>query len=50
MFFTKIEFRKEIDNINEVIITPGGQAAINYVCFGFLEKGDEVILIEPFYS
>lgn len=33
-----------------MLVTPGGQAAINYTCLGLLDPGDEVILLEPFYK
>jgi kynurenine---oxoglutarate transaminase / cysteine-S-conjugate beta-lyase / glutamine---phenylpyruvate transaminase len=41
---------REINPLNEVLITIGAYGSLFNSFFSFIEKGDEVILIEPFFD
>ena len=43
-------FQRDIDPLNEILITIGGDGALNTILTSFLNEGDQVILIEPFYE
>lgn len=47
--YTKLMGR-EIDPINEILVTVGAYGSLFNAMSSFLEKGDEVIIIEPFYD
>lgn len=48
-FYSKI-FEREIDPLNQVLITVGAYGSLNNAFASLLEKNDEVILIEPFFD
>lgn len=41
---------REIDPINEVLVTVGAYGSLFNAMSSFVEKGDEIIIIEPFYD
>lgn len=47
--YTKLMGR-EIDPLNEILVTVGAYGSLFNAMSSFIEKGDEVIIIEPFYD
>jgi kynurenine--oxoglutarate transaminase/cysteine-S-conjugate beta-lyase/glutamine--phenylpyruvate transaminase len=43
-------FHRNINPLNEVLVSPGGVSLLYNTITGFVEPGDEVIVIEPFYE
>ncbi|XP_064396076.1 kynurenine--oxoglutarate transaminase 3-like isoform X2 [Halichondria panicea] len=43
-------YGKEIDPMTEVLISCGAYSSLSFAIQGFLQEGDEVILIEPFFD
>lgn len=43
-------YKKELDGEKNFCVTPGANYAINNILFSYLQQGDEVVSIEPFYS
>lgn len=44
------QINREIDPINEMLITTGAYEALYAAILGFVDQGDEVIVIEPFFD
>ncbi len=43
-------FGRELDPNTEITITTGANEGILSVCMAFIEPGDEVIILEPFFD
>ncbi len=44
------EFGRDLDPLSEITVTAGATEGLFIACQAFLEPGDEVVLIEPFYD
>jgi kynurenine aminotransferase len=43
-------FGRELDPNTEIVITSGANEGILSACMAFIEPGDEVIILEPFFD
>jgi len=43
-------FNRQLDPENEIVVTAGANEGIFSIFAGYLNQGDEVILMEPFFD